>query len=82
MKKSVSVLLVSVLMSLLFASSALAHEGHEHTEATTVMTTVMASGSAPVGTLSASGGPSILLPAAALLLGMGVLSYAVLQRRT
>jgi hypothetical protein len=28
-----------------------------------------------------SGGPSILLPAAALLLGSGVLTYAILRRR-
>ncbi len=78
MKKSVSVLLVSVLASLLFASSALAHGGHEHSGATTVVT----SGTTTVDTLSASGGPGILLPAAALLLGMGVLSYTVLHRRT
>jgi hypothetical protein len=31
--------------------------------------------------LPSSGGPAILLPAAALLLGSGVLTYAVLRRR-
>jgi hypothetical protein len=31
--------------------------------------------------LPGSGGPAILLPAAALLLGSGVLTYAVLRRR-
>jgi hypothetical protein len=31
--------------------------------------------------LPKSGGPAILLPAAALLLGSGVLTYAVLRRR-
>ena len=31
--------------------------------------------------LPGSGGPSILLPAAALLLGSGVLTYAILRRR-
>jgi hypothetical protein len=31
--------------------------------------------------LPVSGGPSILLPAAALLLGSGVLTYAILRRR-
>jgi hypothetical protein len=40
---------------------------------TTAMTT--APGLAP------SGGPAILLPAAALLLGSGVLTYAILRRR-
>jgi hypothetical protein len=33
------------------------------------------------GPLPRSGGPAILLPAAALLLGSGVLTYAVLRRR-
>jgi hypothetical protein len=33
------------------------------------------------GPLPSSGGPAILLPAAALLLGSGVLTYAVLRRR-
>ena len=31
--------------------------------------------------LPGSGGPSIVLPAAALLLGSGVLTYAILRRR-
>ena len=31
--------------------------------------------------LPGSGGPAILLPAAALLLGSGILTYAVLRRR-
>jgi hypothetical protein len=34
------------------------------------------------GVLAPSGGPDLLLPAAALLLGAGVLSYAVLRRTT
>ena len=33
------------------------------------------------GALTPSGGPSILLPAAALLVGAGVLTYAILRRR-
>jgi hypothetical protein len=33
------------------------------------------------GQLAPSGGPAILLPAAALLLGSGVLTYAILRRR-
>jgi hypothetical protein len=32
--------------------------------------------------LAPSGGPSMLLPAAALLLGTGVLTYTILTRRT
>jgi hypothetical protein len=34
------------------------------------------------GFLAPSGGPSILLPAVALLLGTGVLNYTILTRRT
>jgi hypothetical protein len=41
-------------------------------------TTMMEATGAP---LPGSGGPSILLPAAALLLGSGVLTYAILRRR-
>ena len=46
--------------------------------------TTMATAS-PSGTVSPkvppSGGPAILLPAAALLLGSGILTYAILRRR-
>ena len=41
-------------------------------------TTAMEATGAP---LPGRGGPSILLPAAALLLGSGVLTYAILRRR-
>ncbi len=47
-------------------------------------TTMMMEGSM-AGTTSpgvpSSGGPAILLPAAALLLGSGILTYAILRRR-
>ena len=33
------------------------------------------------GDIPPSGGPAILLPAAALLLGSGILTYAILRRR-
>ena len=85
MRRSVSVLLASLLVSLFLASGALAHEGHGDEAANTVMaTTGMAQGTAEddVGMLAPSGGPDLLLPAAALLLGAGVLSYAVLRRTT
>jgi hypothetical protein len=35
----------------------------------------------PSGAIPESGGPAILLPAAALLLGSGILTYAILRRR-
>ena len=45
----------------------------------TVMETTMVNGSpVPIPT---SGGPAILLPAAALLVGSGILTYAILRRR-
>ena len=43
-------------------------------------TTMMMSGS-PSANVPESGGPAILLPAAALLLGSGILTYAILRRR-
>lgn len=44
--------------------------------------TMMKGGTTMMGkNLPSSGGPAILLPAAALLLGSGVLAFAVLRRR-
>ena len=48
-------------------------------------TVMVAAGGGPASGISASviadgGGPSILLPAAALLLGSGILTYAILRR--
>ncbi|MDQ3386801.1 MAG: hypothetical protein M3475_04240 [Actinomycetota bacterium] len=47
----------------------------------TMMMEETASGSGSSGDLADSGGPAILLPAAFLLLGSGILTYAVLRRR-
>ena len=44
-----------------------------------MMETTMAGGEA--SGIPESGGPAILLPAAALLLGSGILTYAILRRR-
>jgi hypothetical protein len=46
---------------------------------TTMMETTMVTGQE--GPIPPSGGPAILLPAAALLLGSGILTYAILRRR-
>ena len=46
---------------------------------TTMMEGTMVSGEQ--GAIPKSGGPAILLPAAALLLGSGILTYAILRRR-
>ena len=66
MKRAIFLTMVALLAMLVFASVALAQG------------TVMETTGAP---LPGSGGPSILLPAAALLLGSGVLTYAILRRR-
>jgi hypothetical protein len=47
----------------------------------TVMETTMVNGSPVPVPIPSSGGPAILLPAAALLLGSGILTYAILRRR-
>jgi uncharacterized BrkB/YihY/UPF0761 family membrane protein len=44
--------------------------------------TMMSAGTgSPTSGIPSSGGPAILLPAAALLLGSGILTYAILRRR-
>jgi hypothetical protein len=48
-------------------------------QGTTVMEQTVAGSPAPK--VPPSGGPAILLPAAALLLGSGILTYAILRRR-
>ncbi len=68
MKRAIFLTMVALLAMLIFAPVALA-------QGTTMM---MEATGAP---LPGSGGPSILLPAAALLLGSGVLTYAILRRR-
>jgi hypothetical protein len=67
MKRAIFLTMVALLAMLVFAPVALAQG-----------TTAMEATGAP---LPGSGGPSILLPAAALLLGSGVLTYAILRRR-
>ena len=71
MRRMLLLAAATFLVGLLLGSVALA-QGTEMT-ATVAETTP--------GALTPSGGPSILLPAAALLLGSGVLTYAILRRR-
>ena len=47
----------------------------------TIMETTMVNGSPVPVPVPTTGGPAILLPAASLLLGSGILTYAVLRRR-
>jgi hypothetical protein len=68
MKRAIFLATVALVLMLVLAPVALAQSP-----------TPMAEGTA--APLPGSGGPSILLPAAALLLGSGVLTYAILRRR-
>ena len=89
MKRAIFLATAALLVMLVLAPVALA-------QGTTAMTTgqTQAPGGPTMGKTQAapgqktagkplppSGGPEILLPAAALLLGSGVLTYAVLRRR-
>jgi hypothetical protein len=47
----------------------------------TTMMEMTGAGQMDEGDLPSSGGPAILLPAAALLVGSGILTYAILRRR-
>lgn len=74
MKRAIFLATAALLIMLVLAPVAMAQETTPM-EATPMETT-------PAGQpLPGSGGPAILLPAAALLLGSGVLTYAILRRR-
>jgi hypothetical protein len=53
-------------------------DGGQMMETTMMEETGVSGGQGPI---PESGGPAILLPAAALLLGSGILTYAILRRR-
>lgn len=74
MKRAIFLATAALLVMLVLAPVALAQE-------TTVMGTTVMGTTVVGGDLPVSGGPAILLPAAALLLGSGVLTYAILRRR-
>ena len=82
MKRAIFLATAALLVMLVLAPVALAQD-------TTMMeTTMMEPKTQPGptdgrtgGKIPDTGGPAILLPAAALLLGSGVLTYAVLRRR-
>ena len=83
MKKMLVLTMAMVLVRLFLGSVALAQTTVMH--GTTMFPAVDAIGVAPTtalttGPLAPSGGSSILLPAAALLLGTGVLTYTILRR--
>jgi hypothetical protein len=73
-KRILLLTVATLLLGLLLSSAVLAQGTTEMTAATVMETT-------PAGDLQPTGGPAILVPAAALLLGTGVLTYAILRRR-
>jgi hypothetical protein len=77
MKRATILATVCLLVMLVFAPVALAQE----TPAGTPMAAETPAAQERERPLPPSGGPAILLPAAALLVGSGVLTYAILRRR-
>ena len=75
MKRAIFLVMAALLAMLILVPMALAQD----TTMMTMMETTMAGTEA--GGIPESGGPAILLPAAALLLGSGILTYAILRRR-
>ncbi len=75
MKRAIFLATAALLVMLILAPVALAQETTPMVAETTPMEETTP------GALAPSGGPAILLPAAALLLGSGVLTYAILRRR-
>ena len=76
MKRTIFLATAALLAMLVLMPMALAQD-------TTMMGTMMETTGAGMesGGIPESGGPAILLPAAALLLGSGILTYAILRRR-
>ena len=74
MKRAIFLATAALMVMLILAPVALAQDDTTQMEETTAMEET-------TGPLAPSGGPAILLPAAALLLGSGVLTYAILRRR-
>ncbi len=77
MKRAIFLATAALLLMLVLAPVALAQD-------TVMQTTPAPQNTITEGTtapLPESGGPALLLPAAALLLGSGILTYAVLRRR-
>jgi hypothetical protein len=72
MKRAIFLATAALLVMLILAPVALAQD-----ETTPMGEETPAAG----GRLAPTGGPAILLPAAALLLGSGVMTYAILRRR-
>jgi hypothetical protein len=85
MKKMLLLTIAMLVVGLFLGSVALAQDATVFRGTTMIGVDVFGEKPPPVprgttGPLAPSGGPSILLPGAALLLGAGVLTYSVLRR--
>jgi hypothetical protein len=69
MKRAIFLVTIALVLMLMLAPVALAQTPTPEAAAT------------PTPGLAPSGGPALALPAAALLLGSGILTYAILRRR-
>jgi hypothetical protein len=74
MKRTIFLATAALLAMLVLMPMAVAQD-------TTMMESTMMMTGSPSAEVPESGGPAILLPAAALLLGSGILTYAILRRR-
>ena len=84
MKKMVLLATAALVALMILVPTAMAQEGTEPLPASGGQTEPLPASGGQTEPLPTSGGlvaPSVLLPAAALLLGSGVLAYAVLRRR-
>ena len=82
MKRAILLATVALMAMLVLVPMAMAQDTTMMNGGT--MMTVMeptGTGTETGGDLPTSGGPAILLPAAALLVGSGILTYAILRRR-
>jgi len=79
-KRAIFLAMAALLVMLILVPMGVAQDTTMMTTAMTMaMTTATPAADGPL--VPASGGPAILLPAAALLLGSGILTYAILRRR-
>ena len=87
MKRTILLATVALMAMLVLAPVAMAQDTTMMMEDTgmmmedTGMMEMTESGAQTEDDLPGSGGPAILLPAAALLVGSGILTYAILRRR-
>jgi hypothetical protein len=83
MKRAILLAMVALMAMLVLAPTAMAQDTTMMMMEETGMTMMEMTGAGQQddSPLPTSGGPAILLPAAALLVGSGILTYAILRRR-